>query len=448
MSWEEVQLGELLAESRIPADNPDPNRRIRVKLHVEGVEKRPLENEMEGATKQFIRRAGQFIYGKQNFHKGAFGIVPDELDGFETSADIPSFDVREDCLPEWIYYFFKSGNRYLQLEKLARGVGSQRIHPKQIYDIAIPLPPKEKQWELIQDIINTESKFYDFAGEQSIQLDLLKKLRQQILQDAVKGKLVPQDPNDEPASKLLERIKAEKEKLVKEKKIKKEKSLPPINPKEVPFEIPENWIWCRISDILSYANDAIRRGPFGSSITKNMFVPKSTSATKVYEQRNAIYKDYTLGNYFIDLQQHPNLNSFLAGAGDIIVSCAGTIGETYLLPNNAPNGIINQALLKIRLNGNIMLNHYFMLFFKATLKGRVNLDAKGSAMKNLGSIGYLKEKLYIPLPTLNEQMRILTKIEQLMTLCNELEHSIQQNQKYTQELLQVALKEALEPKLN
>ena len=107
MSWRKVRLGDIITESRIVSNNPDPDRRIKVKLKVLGVEKRGLENEIEGATKQFIRKAGQFIYGKQNFHKGAFGIIPKELDGFESSADLPAFDIAESCLPEWIFYFFK-----------------------------------------------------------------------------------------------------------------------------------------------------------------------------------------------------------------------------------------------------------------------------------------------------------------------------------------------------
>lgn len=158
MTWNLVKLGELISESRIPSENPDPDRRITVRLNVLGVEKRALENEKAGATKQFVRKAGQFIYGKQNFHKGAFGIIPNELDGFESSADLPSFDVREDCLPEWIFYFYKQGGYYLELAKIARGVATQRIHPEQIYDLEIPLPDLETQKRIIQSIKVIERK--------------------------------------------------------------------------------------------------------------------------------------------------------------------------------------------------------------------------------------------------------------------------------------------------
>ena len=175
MSWETESLGNLIFESRIPAINPNPNKRIRVRLNVLGVEKRPLENEIEGATKQFIRKSGQFIYGKQNFHKGAFGIIPEELDGYETSADIPSFDVREDCLPEWIFYYFKIGNKYIELEKLARGVGSKRIHPEQISDIKIPLPDLPTQKKMLSRFKQLENSLQVINQENYNQLDFLQK---------------------------------------------------------------------------------------------------------------------------------------------------------------------------------------------------------------------------------------------------------------------------------
>jgi hypothetical protein len=130
MSWKKIKLGSILTESKVISENPDTNKRIKVRLKVLGVEKRGIENEVEGATKQFIRRAGQFIFGKQNFHKGAFGIVPDELDSFESSSDLPAFDIDKSCLPEFLFYFFKQGNYYLELTKIAYGVATQRINMK------------------------------------------------------------------------------------------------------------------------------------------------------------------------------------------------------------------------------------------------------------------------------------------------------------------------------
>src|SRR5690606_26356035 len=93
------------------------------------------------------------------------------------------------------------------------------------------------------------------------QIDLVKQLRQTFLREAMQGKLVPQDPNDEPASVLLEKIKDEKERLIKEKKIKKQKPLPPITEDEIPFEIPENWVWCRLGEICFKITDGFHNTP-------------------------------------------------------------------------------------------------------------------------------------------------------------------------------------------
>lgn len=139
-----------------------------------------------------------------------------------------------------------------------------------------------------------------------------QQLKNSILQMAVQGKLVSQDPNDEPASVLLERIRKEKEQLIKDGKIKKNKKESYIFrgadnlhyeqvgkdvrciEDELPFEIPDSWEWCRLGNIGEY-----RKGPFGSSLTKSMFVPKSQNTVKVYEQKNAIQKNAKLGDYYI-----------------------------------------------------------------------------------------------------------------------------------------------------
>ena len=113
-----------------------------------------------------------------------------------------------------------------------------------------------------------------------------KKLRQKILDLAIHGKLVPQDPNDEPASVLLERIRAEKERLVKEGKIKKSKSSRTTDTshyENVPFEIPSTWEWCKLGDLAFY-----KKGPFGSSLTKSMFVAPSDNTYKVSLVSNKI----------------------------------------------------------------------------------------------------------------------------------------------------------------
>ncbi|MBP9990992.1 MAG: restriction endonuclease subunit S, partial [Bacteroidales bacterium] len=127
-----------------------------------------------------------------------------------------------------------------------------------------------------------------------------KQLKNAILQLAIQGKLVPQDPTDEPASALLARIRKEKEQLLKVGKLKKKDlETTPISDEEKPFELPDGWEWCRMDDLAAY-----RKGPFGSSLTKSMFVPKGADSVKVYEQKNAIQKDWRLGDYYISKEKY------------------------------------------------------------------------------------------------------------------------------------------------
>lgn len=245
-----------------------------------------------------------------------------------------------------------------------------------------------------------------------------KKLRQKILDLAIHGKLVPQDPNDEPASVLLERIKAEKERLIKEGKIKGSKKSAKTSDtphyENVPFEVPEGWVWCKLGDLAFY-----KKGPFGSSLTKSMFVAQSDNTYKVYEQKNAIQKDHKLGSYFISKEKYESLISFAVQPNDIIVSCAGTIGETYVLPENIREGIINQALMLIRLYHRD-IERFYLLYFDFILKEEAYKESKGTAIKNIPPFDILKN-FYIPLPPLAEQQRILDEVDNWMSLVDSID---------------------------
>ena len=213
---------------------------------------------------------------------------------------------------------------------------------------------------------------------------------------------------------------------------------------EVPFEIPQGWEWCRLNDLALY-----RKGPFGSSLTKSMFVAKSTQSIKVYEQKNAIQKDCTLGDYYISKEKFETMQSFVVKPNDIIVSCAGTIGETYLLPSDAPVGIINQALMRVTLF-DLNMVEYWQIYFAYMLLNEAQMKGSGSAIKNIPPFEYLKAVL-VPIPPLSEQNRLVERYNILLSLIGKYELEANKlnclNQKVYDKLKKSVLQEAIRGKL-
>jgi type I restriction enzyme S subunit len=176
--WQKTQLSKILTVSSILSKRPDQNKRISVRLNCKGVEKRPVSAlEDEGATTYYLRKAGQFIYGKQNLHKGAFGLVPDELNMFESSQDLPAFDVNtEEMYGEWLVYYLQRGNYFTHLLEKAKGTGSKRIHEDIFLSLEIPLPKKTVQEKVISKIKILEQKVCELKSANYTQMEAAKNL--------------------------------------------------------------------------------------------------------------------------------------------------------------------------------------------------------------------------------------------------------------------------------
>ena len=213
---------------------------------------------------------------------------------------------------------------------------------------------------------------------------------------------------------------------------------------EIPFEIPKGWEWCRLNDLALY-----RKGPFGSSLTKSMFVAKSNQSVKVYEQKNAIQKDFRLGDYYISKEKFEAMQSFIVKPNDIIVSCAGTIGEAYLLPSDAPVGIINQALMRVTLF-DLSMAEYWQMYFAYMLLNEAQMKGAGSAIKNIPPFEYLKAVL-VPIPPLSEQNRLVERYNLLLSLIAKYESEADKlnclNLNIYDKLKKSVLQEAIQGKL-
>lgn len=446
MSWKKVKLGTILTESKVVSEFPDTNKRIKVRLKVLGVEKRGVENEVEGATKQFVRKTGQFIYGKQNFHKGAFGIVPKELDGFESSSDLPAFDVDKSCLPEFLFYFFKQGNYYLELSKIASGVATQRINTSQLFDLEIPLPDIEIQKTLLKNIKILENNGSEISSELTHQLNLIKQLRQAFLREAMQGKLVTAVTlsgveTQQTGQQLLTIIKAEK-KLIADKKLKKEKELPPIAEKDIPFEIPKHWAWCRLGEVIYDTDSGKSPNCVNQPVNEIQWgVIKTTAVQEMFFLEN---ENKILPEKFIVNQQHKIYE------GDILITRAGPknrVGVVCCVEKLTKNLILSDKTIRIKFSKKLLSPKYFTIALNSPLiKKLIEKKMTGMADSQVNITQDNIKGFTIPIPPLHEQEQIVTKLEELMAFCEDLEKSIKGSQRYNEMLLQQVLREALQGK--
>ena len=239
-----------------------------------------------------------------------------------------------------------------------------------------------------------------------------KKLRQKILDLAIHGKLVPQDPNDEPASVLLERIKAEKERLIKEGKIKRSRKSAKTSDtphyENVPFDIPENWVWTTVSDI----SKSILYGVSESAKTKGKY--KLLRITDI--QDNRVDWDSVP---FTDFDED-KVSPYLLNDGDIVFARTGaTVGKSYLINRLNHKAIYASYLIRVQTFDSI-LPQYVKLFFESGYYWeQIKLGSVGIGQPNVN--GTILGNLNIPLPPLDEQYRIVTEIKHWFSLIDQIE---------------------------
>ncbi len=200
-------------------------------------------------------------------------------------------------------------------------------------------------------------------------------------------------------------------------------------------KIPEEWDVKPISELIR--KDGLIRGPFGGLLKKSFFIK---SGIKVYEQKNAIARDFSLGTYYISEKMFLKLKRFEVQSGDFIVSCSGTIGRIFLLPEKSPKGIINQALLLIKINTNVIDKRYFLNYFVwEKFQEKIIDSTQGGAMKNLVGMKIFRNIL-IGLPKdPKEQARISTIISDADELIKQLDRLITKKKNIKQGAMQELL---------
>ena len=243
-----------------------------------------------------------------------------------------------------------------------------------------------------------------FTTEHSID-----QLKQTILQLAVMGKLVPQDPNDEPAGILLEKIAKEKKQLIKEGKIKKQKQLPEISDNENPFQLPTGWEWSQCQDICYKITDGEHATP-----------RRSDAGHYLLSARNVTNEGILLNDVdFIPLDEFERIRKRCdPNIGDILISCSGSVGRVALVDRDEAYSMVRSAAM-IRPDNSLLSKEFVALALRSPfLQEQMVNRSRKTAQANLflGAIS----KLVIAIPPLSEQHRIVAKVDELMAVCDDL----------------------------
>ena len=263
-----------------------------------------------------------------------------------------------------------------------------------------------------------------------------KQIRQKILDLAIRGELVPQDPTDEPASVLLERIRAEKEQLIKDKKLKRDKKdNEPID--EVPFELPEGWEWCRLGEICEIKGG--KRLPKNSSFSDT---PTNHIYIRVADMKNSTVLLEDLK--YIDDEVFEKIKNYLISKEDLYLTIAGTIGEVGIIPNDLDGMNLTENAAKLT---EIKISRLFLMYCLSSNFCRQQFFSGFHQVAQPKLSLETANKTQLPLPPLAEQHRIAQKVEQLLAIVDTIEQLQEQLKSDVKQAKNQVLSDAIAGKL-
>ena len=393
-------------------------------------------------TQQIIVEPGDFVFSGLNIEKGAAGF--NETGGrLVVSANYSTCSFNDSKVSlEFFKHYMRSANfQGLLKDNLKKDYGFTRPKHLMTLTFLVPQDRDEQKW-IVEKYERCKITNAEACGEITHQQTLLGKLKQAILQEAIQGKLTEDwravHPDVEPASQLLDRIQAEKARLIAEKKLRKEKSLPKITPEETPFEISKDWEWCRLGCLFhslqygtaqkcsydSSKNTAVLRIPNVSTGKLSTEDLKYTNLTKAEK------KQYSL-------KKHDVLMIRSNGSRSLV-------GSTIHFDEESGNYAYAGYLMRLRFPENI-----YSPFIVAALASRILREQIEGPLRTTVGINNVNSteisRLKIPLPPLAEQAAIVERVEALMTTCRALEAEIEQSRTHAAHLLQAVLKEAFAP---
>lgn len=305
---------------------------------------------------------------------------------FSTSTDCFIVKVNDILLAKYVYYYLFT-NIHL-LEAGFKGAGLKHISKDYIRKIRMMFPEKKETQQKIVSILEKAEQAKEMRKQaDELTKDFLKSVFMEMFGDPIKNN--------------------------------------------------KKWNMMTLINIASKEENSIKRGPFGGSLKKEIFVKQGY---KVYEQQNAIYNNMLLGNYFVTKEKYAEMIDFAVKPGDFIISCSGTMGKIALVPKGSPEGIINQALLKLSLDKSKVDNTFFKFFFSSeVIQNHLFNISRGSGISNFPPMSIIRE-LKIPLPPLELQLKFASVVKEVESMKEQQKHSKEQIDNLFNALMQKAFK--------
>ena len=445
MKCKVVSLGEVIRHRKgsITIDDVTSYKLCRVQLHRRGV---VLRQRLLGAEintkKPQVCKAGDFLVAEMDAKVGGYGFVPPELDGAIVSSHYYLFELDDSKLhPPFLEVISQA--QIIQKQIVPKGsTNYSSIRPDSVLAWQIPLPDMDIQKRVARNFEAIQTKLTLVENEITHQQSLLAKLKQAILQEAIQGKLTADwrepNPDEDPASQLLQRIQAEKARLIATKKLRPEKPLPKITPAEIPFEIPKGWEWCRLGRLflsLQYgtANKCSYEPSKNTAILRipNVSTGKLTTDDLKFTNLTSDEKEQ------YSLRRHDVLMIRSNGSRSLV-------GSAVHFDEEGGNYGYAGYLMRLRFPTEIYSPYVVAVLASRTLRDQIEVPLRTTVgINNVNSTEV--SNLKIPLPPLAEQAAIVERVESLMTTCRALEAEIERSRTHAANLLQAVLKEAFAP---
>lgn len=440
----EYLIGDFLKRIKRPIQLIDDQeyKLVTIKMNHNGV---VLREHKKGAlikSNMYEVKKGDFILSGIDARNGAFGIVPSEIDGAIVTNDFWYFEIDENIISKRLFLELTATTWFDEICKRGSDGTTQRIRlqKNKFFNQSVLLPEGNEQKELLEKILSFKSGQSKLDSEIETQKELLNQLKQSILQEAIQGKLTSDWRASHPelvsgshsAEALLKRIKAEKDQLIKDKLIKKEKPLPPITAEEIPFKLPEGWVWCRLGDIFSTTS--------GGTPTKGNH--------RYWKGEITWYKSGELNDSYLKVESKEKITEIglcessatLFPTGTLLIAMYGaTAGKLAILGREATT---NQAVCGFYKNDNVLTQYLFD--FLLSNRSKMIKESWGMSQPNISQT-YLRN-FYFPLPPFHEQEVIVEKTQALKQKCKALGDEIKTSEANAQMLMQAVLKEAFEGK--